>query len=303
MMTEEDPCKYLIRRDNLYRLPRWPNDGIDQHRQGGQFFTGGHGQSSCPQPSSRRIHPIQRQITKLLGEWPHAVSLNELQRKYPDDYVTISFVTMLPYTIQAHSANEQQDLEAAKKHLIQAYVDKNEKVRKLLETIGAKSAVHKASRDASRFPELEAIIVPLLHKRLASDTNVDLLFGRVSHVRGLLLEHGPNVAHPPPRNSPAHAFLQQYMGNSGTVSGNGSKAKAAPKICAECGDTTATFLRCAGCKSIHYCSKNCQNAAWVIHKPDCLEARKQNVSDAVLAAADAAIQAKHQAAAEQKEQR
>src|SRR6478672_11184646 len=68
------------------------------------------------------------------------------------------------------------------------------------------SAVHKASRDASRFPELEAIIVPLLHKRLASDTNVDLLFGRVSHVRGLLLEHGPNVAHPPPRNSRSCIF-------------------------------------------------------------------------------------------------
>ena len=61
-------------------------------------------------------------------------------------------------------------------------------VWQILKEINCNKIVYKASSDESRFPAFQAILVPLFQKNLASDKNIQLLFGEVSHVRHLLLE-------------------------------------------------------------------------------------------------------------------
>ena len=78
-------------------------------------------------------------------------------------------ILSLPYVIQRKAARKHQDLQAAMLHLVQAYRSKDEHVRLLLEQAGAKSAIHKASRDIRRFPEWEDLMLPILYKSLASD--------------------------------------------------------------------------------------------------------------------------------------
>jgi SET and MYND domain-containing protein len=77
---------------------------------------------------------------------------------------------------------------------------------------------------------------------------------------------------PPPTNSPAGAFSSQFQT---------SKAAAAPKECGYCGTNTESLTRCAACKSIHYCSKECQRSDWPVHKPKCLEVQGKPVPDKV----------------------
>ena len=40
------------------------------------------------------------------------------------------------------------------------------------------------------------------------------------------------------------------------------------QYCGGCGKC-ANFKTCSGCKKVHYCSTECQNAHWKTHKPDC----------------------------------
>jgi len=47
--------------------------------------------------------------------------------------------------------------------------------------------------------------------------------------------------------------------------------------CAACG--TPTLQRCSCCKSAHYCSRECQKSAWLVHKLECGAAWSAEESD------------------------
>ena len=267
--NEDDPQKYIFGIHDFNRIPRWPNDGIEKHKK--QNLNENH-------LARHNVHPFQRQLTELLGEWP---SLSK--DFYELDPMAFGFFHALPYQIQSQAAAQEQDFEKAKKHLLEKYHAKDDAVRNLLEVIGCKPAIHRAAQDPTRFPSPAAILTPLLEKNLGSDKNFKLLFGDISNVRGHLFELGPMLAQAPPSNSPAGAYMSKFTGQQ--------KVKAARKICAACGKTESgdkTHSRCMACKSIHYCGRDCQVKHWPIHRPVCLEVQGKPVSQSMREQAEAA---------------
>ena len=261
---------YVVKRDDFRRLPRWPNDGIEQEKkknlEGGQDCFG-------------RIEtddPDTVAMTELLGGYPSKLPLCEIEPRGE----TQGFVRTLPFMFQENVAKQQSDLPRAKVHLIEAYKRKDQNVRRILEEINCKKLVYKASYDESRFPDFRSIIVPLFQRNLASDENIELLFGKVSYVRHLLLEMGAQLADPPPVNSPAGDILSQFLYDPDV------KAAPAPKSCAECGFVSdEACSKCTACKAVSYCNADCQHKHWPIHKPDCLRAQGKEVPDRVAAKA------------------
>ncbi|GKY96627.1 hypothetical protein MPSEU_000622300 [Mayamaea pseudoterrestris] len=288
-----DPRKYIFHPANYKRIPRWPNDGIEMYRRECLAASECDEESFAEQATKDRDDPVQLFLTELLGVWPSDLSYSELVHRMQsgqesDDELTLQQIMGMPYALQAVDAVKKQNKELAKSHLIEAYRNKDEEVQAILTSIGATSALHKASKDPRRFPEMESIIVPLLQKNLATEHNIELLFGDVAHVRGLLLELGSYLKAAKP-GTPQEAFFKQYSCLEPDAE---SKIKAAPKACDVCGTTTGTLFRCTGCSSVHYCSKDCQKAAWVVHRPDCFKAQGKPVSDALLAKAASAVVAK-----------
>ena len=91
---------------------------------------------------------------------------------------------------------------------------------------------------------------------------------------------GAQLADPPPANSPAGDVLSQFLYVPEV------KATPAPKSCAECGLVSdEDCSKCTACKSVAYCSADCQRKHWPIHKPDCLRAQGKEVPDKVAAKA------------------
>ncbi|CAB9515498.1 expressed unknown protein [Seminavis robusta] len=258
----KNPHKYIFRRTDFRRLPRWPNDGIDQEN------------SRTDRKHFEFAHPNaeQQALTELFdGCWIYGMSLADMD----DDDLPRS----MPYLMQAKAAKATGDPEAAKQHLIKQYQEGNRKVRKLLGTIECKDAIHKSSRDPLRFPGVSAILYPLFNKNLASEANIERLFGDIKRVLSAVLEVGVSFAQPPPPNSPAGA-LRSAMLQPGQVA-------AADKECANC-ETKGDYLtRCAACKTIHYCCKECQRADWILHRPNCFEAQGKEVTERMLEKAKA----------------
>jgi MYND finger len=263
------------------RIPRWENDGISK-------FCAENLSAERVEASTRPgILPLQRYVTELLGTWPSAFDLHE------QDAMGADFCLSMPFMIQSKEARDQQDLLAAQTFLLEAYRHKDDRVKDLINKIGCKSAVHKASRDPSRFPPMDNVIAQLLNKNLATDANLELLFGDVARVRGKLFELGSMLANPPPETS---AILSNLMATQ--------EVKASPKVCAECGATESSgkaINRCQACKSIHYCGQNCQKKHWPLHRPECLRIRGKPVSAAALANADRARQERDEATRAAKE--
>jgi len=267
-MSANDPKKYVVSRYDFRRLPRWPNDGIEQERQ---KMASGEAENFRHETTDRDHLALQ----ELLGGYPCGEPLDAMPN---DDFIMgRGFVLALPSLMQKQAAEEQGDLTSAKAHLIEAYKRKDSDVLSLLETIGCKKAVYKAVQDPRRFPNFDAILIPLFRHNLATDANVELLFGAVSRVRALLLEIGANMADPPPENSPMGAYMSQF---------HTERVKPAPKVCAQCGTKDGSLRKCVDCKSVCYCSKECQRKAWPVHKPDCLEIQGKLVSESVRQKAD-----------------
>lgn len=45
----------------------------------------------------------------------------------------------------------------------------------------------------------------------------------------------------------------------------------ADMACAQCQNTTGTLQRCAGCRTVQYCSRDCQRLHWRAgHKDECI---------------------------------
>eukprot|EP00581_Thalassiosira_minuscula_P007839 CAMPEP_0183705898 /NCGR_PEP_ID=MMETSP0737-20130205/2874_1 /TAXON_ID=385413 /ORGANISM="Thalassiosira miniscula, Strain CCMP1093" /LENGTH=497 /DNA_ID=CAMNT_0025933163 /DNA_START=154 /DNA_END=1643 /DNA_ORIENTATION=- len=264
--------KYVVKRDDFRQLPRWPNDGIEQQRQnnlkGGPDCFG----------SIETDDPDTIAMTELLGGYPSKSPLCDIEQEGMAS--PSCFIRSLPFMFQETAAREQSDLPSAKKYLIEAYKRRDSDVRRILKEINCEKIVYKSSRDDSRFPDFRAILVPLFQKNLASDENIELLFGKVSYVRHLLLEVGSHFAHPPPVDSPAGGFLSQYLYDPEV------KSTPAPKSCAECGVVSDDGCsKCSSCKTVAYCSAVCQRKHWPIHKPDCLQARGMEVPEKVIAKA------------------
>eukprot|EP00554_Chaetoceros_debilis_P016532 CAMPEP_0194126002 /NCGR_PEP_ID=MMETSP0150-20130528/59760_1 /TAXON_ID=122233 /ORGANISM="Chaetoceros debilis, Strain MM31A-1" /LENGTH=551 /DNA_ID=CAMNT_0038819841 /DNA_START=63 /DNA_END=1718 /DNA_ORIENTATION=+ len=249
--------KYVVARTDFKHIPRWPNDGIEQ-------------EVSNKDVDHIVNDPINIAFREAVGFCPTPLPLSQ------NDPESRDFVLSLPHMMQSQTAEEQSDLSSAKEYLIAAYKRKDPKVMLLLREINCKTAVYKASCDNGRFPDFRYFIVPLFQKNLASDENIELLFGKVSHVRHLLLEIGSQVAEPPPSNSPAGAHLSQFLYKEDEKVAPGQKA------CAECGILSEDNVKCSACKSVHYCSRDCQRKHWTIHKPDCLAAQGKLVPKSVL---------------------
>ena len=84
----------------------------------------------------------------------------------------------------------------------------------------------------------------------------------------------------PPANLPAGDALSQFLCVPEV------KATPAPKSCAECGLVSdEDCSKCTACKTVAYCSADCQRKHWPIHKPDCLRAQGKEVPDKVAAKA------------------
>jgi hypothetical protein len=45
-------------------------------------------------------------------------------------------------------------------------------------------------------------------------------------------------------------------------------------ICAHCG-ASGQWIQCAGIHSAHFCSRQCQKAAWGVHKTECKDLAQQ----------------------------
>ena len=260
-----DPMKYVVDRFDFCRIPRWPNDGIEEERQNYRSGENEHFPFDTNDPEHKALE-------NLLGGFPCETPLDKM------DTVGKAFVVGLPFQYQMKAAKDQEDPSAAKHHLIEAYKRKDADVFRLLQAINCQKAIYKASCDPNLFPDFRAIFVPLFQKQLASDANIALLFGRVSYVRPWLLEIGASTAAPPPSDSPAGALLSQFETN-------GDRVAPGTKICAECQVTEEVakiFSKCSACKTVHYCSAECQKKHWPIHRPDCLRAQGKEVPDSVL---------------------
>ena len=260
---------YVVKREDFRRLPRWPNDGIEQEKK--KNLAGG------PDASGRidTNDPDTIAMMELLGGYPSEKPLCEIKGE------ASSFVKSLPYMFQEKAAREQSNLSAAQTHLMEAYKRRDVAVFQILNNINCQKMVRKGTQDPRRSPDLRAIIVPLFQKDLTSDENIELLFGNVSNVRHILLEIGSHLADPPPVNSPAGGFLSQFLYKPNT------KATPAPKSCAECGLVSDEICaKCSACKTVSYCSVNCQRKHYPIHKPDCLRAQGKNVSEKTAAKAE-----------------
>jgi hypothetical protein len=75
-------------------------------------------------------------------------------------------------------------------------MSKDSVFQNILEKIGCKPAVHKASRDIRQIPGMNIIVVAcMLKENLASDSNNInvLMFGDVARVRCMLLSVGPDI--------------------------------------------------------------------------------------------------------------
>lgn len=271
---------YVVRRNDFRRVVRWPNDGIEQEREknlnGGQD---GFGRIETDDPDTIAM-------TELLGGYPSKKPLCEIEPTNgngPD-----CFIRSLPFMMQHAAAKRQSNLTMAKAHLIEAYKQKDMDVRRILKEINCEKAVYKGSCDKSRFPDFQAIIVPLFQQNLATDENVELLFGKVSYVRHLLLEMGAQLAEPPPKNSPAGQILSQFIYVPEV------KAAPAPKTCAECGLVNEAFSKCTACKTVAYCGADCQKKHWPIHRPDCLRSQGKDVPEKIAAKARKKIKKKEE---------
>ncbi|MGK3737431.1 MAG: hypothetical protein ACI8RD_010504 [Bacillariaceae sp.] len=261
---------YVVGRNDFSHLPRWTNDGIEQECQ--RNMSG----------ENEKFHfdtndPEQIALTQLLGGYPSQSPLNELP---PDGR---GFITNLPFMFQMKAAEEQSDIPSARTHLIEAYKQKDPDVIQLLMDINCQKTVYKASRDASRFPDFRAILVPLFQKNLAFDSNIEILFGKVAYVRHLLFDIGSQIAEPPPSNSPAGSLLSQFQYKEN------SKAALVPKSCSGCGsvsDGIVDYSKCSACKTVYYCRAECQRKHWPIHRPDCLRAQGKDVPQSAVTKAE-----------------
>ncbi|KAJ3079417.1 hypothetical protein HDU99_010947 [Rhizoclosmatium hyalinum] len=170
------------------------------------------------------------------------------------------------FVVQKAAADKAQDLSAAVEHVTANVKAAN--VRALLEAAGLGQAVKQQNY---RFPGLIPLLTKLASNNLASDENLEILFGDATRVRGSMMEVGSNLAQSAPVGSPAHNLFSALGQQPNVLS-------ARPKICSQCGVTSTQpgqeLKECGGCHKVHYCGEFCQREAWPNHKPHCLEFRK-----------------------------
>jgi len=49
--------------------------------------------------------------------------------------------------------------------------------------------------------------------------------------------------------------------------------------CKVCSKTDNNMQICSACKSVHYCSVNCQRSHWKVHKTECFKSNQVSISD------------------------
>eukprot|EP00978_Attheya_sp_CCMP212_P027059 scaffold90187_cov31-Attheya_sp.AAC.1 len=91
MASADDPQKYIFQRTDFYQY-REKNEQQQQQQQRSN--------------NSAHVHPTQRAITDLFGEWPSKKNFTEIE--HGDGR---NFLMSLPFSIQATAAQEQQNLD------------------------------------------------------------------------------------------------------------------------------------------------------------------------------------------------
>ena len=264
MSDMDDPQKYIFKRWDYRRVPRWENDGIDEQKR--EIEMNDRPPSFEPPTDAEKqlAGPIVRDLAELLGDWVYAAG--------SENGVPIP-ITLPAFIVQV-TANEQLNLTEAQNHLLSNR--KDSKIAQILEDIGYKQAISKASKDPRRFPEWRSLMAPILQRNWGTDRNMNLMFGDVASVRGVLIEVGIILADPPPYGSPAYAIWNPILQQKG-------KARVKP-VCGFCQkeeEGKKPLLHCSRCDAIKYCCRDCQVADWPVHKPDCLEQQGQPVPEAV----------------------
>ncbi|KAF1949232.1 hypothetical protein CC80DRAFT_279229 [Byssothecium circinans] len=59
------------------------------------------------------------------------------------------------------------------------------------------------------------------------------------------------------------------MNETPEASSSSSQPESPPTICAQCQASPSSLKQCNKCKSISYCSKECQKAHYKMHKKEC----------------------------------
>mmetsp|Transcript_23624 Transcript_23624/g.37678 ORF Transcript_23624/g.37678 Transcript_23624/m.37678 type:complete len:679 (-) Transcript_23624:2874-4910(-) len=122
----------------------------------------------------------------------------------------------------------------------------------------------------------------------ATQDNLELIFGNIKHIRRALFQLTG-------KPGPPYQGIQHQAGSPLDIM---MKHHAIPqeeqeKRCDHCyclGCEPGVSLKvCAKCRQARYCGRECQLAAWVIHRPQCMRAQGKVVPENIRKAADEAL--------------
>lgn len=246
VVVSRDPRRYVVSRSQYNCLPRWENDGIERFKE--RVATGT--QRTFDVESN---HPFQDAMVVLLNGW-------FLSLPYADDQPWSISAVEYAWHLQFYEAQKCADFEKATLYLDSQYQLAETSVMSLLEESGAKDMFRVASANQCDYPDVARIIWPLLKKDLASEENMQKMFGSVDYVRSELLRLGAFLSNPPPVDSPDAVVLYDMM-----------EITAQTPTCGFCTVSAKDthLLRCSLCKTTHYCSTRCQKLDRKRHKVLC----------------------------------
>ena len=81
-----------------------------------------------------------------------------------------------------------------------------------------------------------------------------------------------------PRTDPIVAHIRRWIDEAVPGGGGVAPSRTASyiaKVCVVCGVGGASLKSCARCRSLYYCSKECQTADWPVHRSGCQKVRNR----------------------------
>eukprot|EP00239_Pterosperma_sp_CCMP1384_P010721 CAMPEP_0197862476 /NCGR_PEP_ID=MMETSP1438-20131217/39269_1 /TAXON_ID=1461541 /ORGANISM="Pterosperma sp., Strain CCMP1384" /LENGTH=509 /DNA_ID=CAMNT_0043480049 /DNA_START=128 /DNA_END=1658 /DNA_ORIENTATION=+ len=210
--------------------------------------------------------PDMNTVTSLLG------STSE-----PTDYDNVGFSRYMEIQRAKGEENTTAALRYAELH------QKDTAVQSILRRVGDMRLLEGCSwpPDPRKFRGLVPILTTLFQAGETSDENLASIFGEAKYVKGTLMEF---------------VHLGNPMGSMGgpkqqIIDHSPTKAQVREKQCDTCDQVHGDYIdgvaskgqveifTCSGCRVARYCSQACQAVMWKIHKPACMRAQGQVVSE------------------------